>query len=78
MYPIEFEADVYNHTIQIPEEYKELDLKHIKVLIVDVKPTKKTLPAGFYNPIRVNVPFSQIAKRDERYDRKNENSFNKY
>jgi hypothetical protein len=69
MYAIEFEADVYNNSIQIPEEYRELDLKHIKVFIVDIKHTKKTLPAGFYNPIPVNVPFSEIAKRDELYDR---------
>jgi hypothetical protein len=69
MYTIEFEADVYNNSIQIPEEYKELNLKHIKVFIIDVKPTQKTLPAGFYNPIPVNVAFSEIGKRDELYDR---------
>jgi hypothetical protein len=69
MYAIEFEADVYNNTIQIPEEYKELDLRHVKVFVVDVKPTKKTLPDGFYNRVPVNVAFSEIGKRDEIYDR---------
>jgi hypothetical protein len=69
MYAIEFETDVYNNTIQIPEEYKELELRHVKVFIVDVKPLKKTLPDGFYNRIPVNVTFSEIAKRDALYDR---------
>jgi hypothetical protein len=69
MYAIEFEADVYNHTIQIPEEYKELDLRHVKVFVVDVKTTKKTLPEGFYNRVPVNVTFGEIGKREEIYDR---------
>lgn len=36
MYAIEFEADVHNHTIQIPIEYKELEEKHIKVFVVEM------------------------------------------
>jgi hypothetical protein len=68
MYAIEFETDVYNNTIQIPEEYKELDLRHVKVFVVDVKTTKKTLPDGFYNP-KLTLDYSQIGTRDELYDR---------
>ena len=69
MYAIEFEADVHNQTIQIPDEYKELESKHIKVFIVDVSIPKKQLPDGFYNPVKVTVDYSEIGKRDELYDR---------
>ena len=68
MYAIEFEADVHNNTIQIPIEYKELEAKHIKVFIVEVKPTAKFLPAGFLNPVLISN-YKNIAKRDELYDR---------
>ena len=69
MYAIEFEADVHNHSIQIPAEYNELEAKHVKVFVVDVKPQKKTLPDGFLNPVLVDVDYSVIAKREELYDR---------
>ena len=32
MYAIEFEADVQNGMIKIPSQYKDLNLKHIKVI----------------------------------------------
>ena len=67
MYAIEFEADVHNHSIQIPEEYKELEEKHIKVFIVDVNIPKRTLPHGFFNSVPVKIDYSAIAKRDEFY-----------
>jgi len=69
MYAIEFEADVHNHSIQIPDEYHELETKHIKVFIVDVSIPKKQLPDGFLNPVKVTVGYNEIAKRDELYDR---------
>lgn len=54
MYAIEFETDVYNNTIQIPEKYKkELESKHVKVFIIEISTTKKELPYDFYNPISV-------------------------
>lgn len=68
MYAIEFEADVHNQTIQIPDEYKELESKHIKVFIVDVSIPKKQLPDGFYNPI-ITIDYSEIPTREEIYDR---------
>ncbi|WP_428357402.1 hypothetical protein [Methyloprofundus sp.] len=34
MYTIEFEADISNGMIKIPEKYKELNSKHIKVIAV--------------------------------------------
>jgi hypothetical protein len=37
--------------------------------VIDVKTTRKTLPDSFYNPVPVNVAFSEIGKRDELYDR---------
>jgi hypothetical protein len=67
MYAIEFEADVHNNIIQIPIEYKELEAKHIKVFIVEVKPTAKLLPDGFLNPVLISN-YKNIAKRDELYD----------
>jgi hypothetical protein len=69
MYAIEFEADVHNHSIKIPDEYHELESKHIKVFIVDVSIPKKQLPDGFLNPVLVDIDYSAIAKRDELYDR---------
>lgn len=68
MYAIEFEADVHNLTIQIPDEYKELESKHIKVFIVDVSIPKKQLPDGFYNPI-ITLDYSVLPTREEIYDR---------
>ena len=68
MYAIEFEADVHNHSIQIPDEYHELELKHIKVFIVDVSITKKQLPDGFLNPV-ITIDYSEIPTREEIYDR---------
>ena len=68
MYAIEFEADVNNHSIQIPDEYKELDLKHVKVFVVDIKTVKKELPAGFLNPV-ITLDYSQMPTREELYDR---------
>jgi hypothetical protein len=68
MYAIEFEADVHNQTIQIPDEYKELESKHIKVFIVDVSIPKKQLPDGFYNPI-ITLDYSELPTREEIYDR---------
>ncbi|MFI3221031.1 MAG: hypothetical protein QX189_18235 [Methylococcales bacterium] len=68
MYAIEFETEVHNNTIQIPVEYKELEKKHIKVFIIEVKATANKLPAGFLNPVAVNS-YKNIAKRDELYDR---------
>jgi hypothetical protein len=68
MYAIEFEADVHNHTIQIPDEYKELESKHIKVFIVDVSIPKKQLPDGFLNPV-ITIDYSEIPTREEIYDR---------
>jgi hypothetical protein len=68
MYAIEFEADVHNQTIQIPDEYKELESKHIKVFIVDVSIPKKQLPDGFYNPM-ITIDYSEIPTREEIYDR---------
>ena len=68
MYAIEFEADVHNHSIQIPEEYKELEAKHVKVFVVDVKTKQKTLPDGFLNPT-IEIDYSQIGSREELYDR---------
>lgn len=68
MYAIEFEADVHNQTIQIPDEYKELESKHIKVFIVDVSIPKKQLPDGFYNPI-ITIDYSELPTREEIYDR---------
>jgi hypothetical protein len=47
MYVIEFEADVHNHSIQIPAEYNELEAKHVKFFVVDVRLLKKTLPDSF-------------------------------
>ncbi len=67
MYAIEFETDVHNNTIQIPIEYKELEAKHIKVFIVEVKATAKLLPAGFLNPVLISS-YKNIAKRDELYN----------
>lgn len=32
MYAIQFEADVQNGMIKIPSQYKELDLKHLKII----------------------------------------------
>jgi hypothetical protein len=68
MYAIEFEADVHNHSIQIPDEYHELESKHIKVFIVDVSIPKKQLPDGFLNPI-ITIDYSEIPTREEIYDR---------
>ncbi len=68
MYAIEFEADVHNHSIQIPEEYKELETKHVKVFVVDVKTKQKTLPDGFLNPV-ITIDYSKIGTREELYDR---------
>jgi hypothetical protein len=68
MYAIEFETDVYNNTIQIPVEYKELEAKHIKVFIVEVSNNQKKLPAGFLNPVSISS-YKNIAKRDDLYDR---------
>jgi hypothetical protein len=47
MYAIEFETDVYNNTIQIPVEYKELEAKRIKVFIVEVSNNQKSYPLDF-------------------------------
>ncbi|MCX7068218.1 MAG: hypothetical protein NTW85_11065 [Methylococcales bacterium] len=68
MYAIEFEADVHNHSIQIPDEYHELESKHIKVFIVDVSIPKKQLPDGFLNPV-ITIDYSEIPTREEIYDR---------
>lgn len=68
MYAIEFEADVHNHSIQIPDEYHELESRHIKVFIVDVSIPKKQLPDGFLNPI-ITIDYSEIPTREEIYDR---------
>jgi hypothetical protein len=68
MYAIEFETDVYNNTIKIPVEYKELEAKHIKVFIVEVSNNQKKLPAGFLNPVSI-TSYKNIAKRDDLYDR---------
>ena len=68
MYVIEFEADVHNNIIQIPNEYKELESKHIKVFVVEVTNRQKNLPNGFINPVSV-TSYKEIAKRDDLYDR---------
>ena len=34
MYAIEFEADIQNGVIKIPSQYKELDSKHVKVIVL--------------------------------------------
>jgi len=44
MYTIEFEADVENGMIKIPAQYKELNVKHIKVIaLLENSGTKKLL-----------------------------------
>ena len=68
MYAIEFETDVCNNTIQIPPEYKELEAKHIKVLVLEMGNKQKKLPAGFLNPVAV-TNYKNIANRDDLYDR---------
>jgi hypothetical protein len=68
MLAIEFEADVYNNTIQIPLEYKELEAKHIKVFVVEVSHTQKQLPSGFLKPVAI-TSYKNIANRDDLYDR---------
>jgi|GEM_PF-1515502 len=68
MYAIEFETDVFNSTIQIPIEYKELEAKHIKVIIVEISNTQKKLPDGFLNPVAISS-YKNVANRDELYDR---------
>ncbi len=68
MFAIEFETDVYNNTIQIPLEYKELEAKHIKVFVVEISHTQKKLPTGFLKPVAV-TSYKNIANRDDLYDR---------
>ena len=34
MQAIEFEADIINYMIKIPKEYKELQSKHVKVIVL--------------------------------------------
>ena len=68
MYAIEFEADVKNHTIKIPKEYRELESKHIKIFIIEIQNQTTTLPKGFLEPIQVQS-YNQIAKRDSIYER---------
>tara|TARA_R110001583_G_scaffold155609_1_gene307265 strand:+ start:1596 stop:1820 length:225 start_codon:yes stop_codon:yes gene_type:complete len=34
MYAIEFEADVINGTIKIPDKYRNLEAKHLKAIIL--------------------------------------------
>jgi hypothetical protein len=35
MYAIESVVDVYNNTIQVPIEYKELEAKYLKVFVIE-------------------------------------------
>ena len=69
MNSIEFEADVKNHSIKIPEEYSNLESKRLKVIIFEIDSKADKLPKGFYNPRKV-TSFSNIASRDELYERK--------
>ena len=46
MYAIEFEADVQNGMIKIPNEYKNLDSKHLKIIALlddtlNIKPAEE-------------------------------------
>ncbi|RKX72832.1 MAG: hypothetical protein DRP87_19955 [Spirochaetes bacterium] len=50
MNSIEFEADVKNHSIKIPEEYSNLESKHLKVIIFEIDFKADKLLKGFYNP----------------------------
>ncbi len=68
MYAIEFEADVVNNMIQIPKEYQELESKHIKIFVVEIKTKTETLPKGFFEPLEIES-YNLIAKRDEIYER---------
>lgn len=41
MYAVKFKADVHNGTIKIPQEYSDLESKHIEVVVM-VKEKQKT------------------------------------
>lgn len=68
MNAIEFEADVKNYSIRIPEKYRNLESKHLKVIIVEINSGESKLPKGYYEPRKV-TSFSHIASREELYER---------
>ena len=47
MYTIEFEADIENNLLRIPESYKNLNKVHARVIILTQEPQ---CPATTFNP----------------------------
>lgn len=72
MHQIEFETEIRENIIQLPDHLKRLNHKHVKVTISEAIPDpagqKKPLPPGFYEPLHAES-YRKIARREEMYER---------
>ncbi|MDM8523971.1 hypothetical protein QUF80_11440 [Desulfococcaceae bacterium HSG8] len=71
MQQIEFETEIKKNIIQLPEHLKNLNHKHVKVIILEDmhgNAYKKKLPPGFYKPLHTES-YRIIGKREEIYER---------
>ncbi len=71
MQPIEFETEIRDNFIKLPDHLKNLNHKHVKVVIFEDTPgdaPKQILPKGFYNPLHAQT-YQIIGKRKEIYER---------
>ena len=66
---IEFVTDIKDSSIKIPEEYKNFNEKHVKVIVSDLEEkTDIKLPKGFYKPIKISS-YSDILSKDALHER---------
>lgn len=75
MYTHEFEADIKNGMIELPEEYKNLELKHLKIALrLDNTDDLKTQTSE--KGSLINVPFLDLKKVNLKYSAGFEKVFN--
>ncbi len=71
MESIEFETEVRENHIKLPDHFKNLNLKHVRVVIFEATSGhthKRILPKGFYNPLHAPT-YRMIGKREEIHER---------